>query len=156
MSDAVANEQTPRLFFSDDDIRQVGQGLLDRTLPLAAWTHEAHLAACTWIICERGDIIAEMALPTAIRAYNIAVGGSNDDTQGYHETITQVYIHAIRCHLATIAQDMQLLEKVNSLLQSERGKRDYLFKFYSKDLLFSVEARRCHVAPNILPLEKLA
>ena len=39
----------PRIFKSDAEIEHIGEGLLARTLPRAEWTHEAHLAATTWL-----------------------------------------------------------------------------------------------------------
>ena len=70
------------------------------------------------------------------------MGGVNDDTQGYHETITQVYIAGVKAHLAEIELTVPLHEAVNSLLLSERGQRDLPLRFYSRQLLFSVLARR--------------
>ena len=81
-----------RLFKNDASIVRIGEGLLARTLPREKWTHEAHLAASTWIVRDRTDIVPELEMRSIISAYNEAVGGVNDDSQGYHETITQVYI----------------------------------------------------------------
>ena len=39
-----------RPFADDAAVRHVGEGLLARTLPKPEWTHEAHLAACLWLI----------------------------------------------------------------------------------------------------------
>lgn len=137
-----------RLFNDDASIVHIGEGLLARTLPREEWTHEAHLAACTWIARDRADIVIEQELPGIISRYNEAVGGVNDDTQGYHETITQVYIAGVKAHLAEIGGEMPLYEAVNVLLLSARGRRDLPLKFYSKDLLFSVPARRGFVEPD--------
>jgi len=48
-----------------------------RTLPKADWTHEAHLAACLWLLRERPDFMPETGLPGTISAYNVAAGGEN-------------------------------------------------------------------------------
>jgi hypothetical protein len=109
-----------RLFTSDEAVRHVARGLLTCTLPRAEWTHEAHLGACACLLLEHPDFVAERDLPGTIRAYNLAVGGVNDDTQGYHETITQFSIAAVKAHLAT-DRDGLLAERVNRLLASERG-----------------------------------
>ena len=77
-----------RLFKDDASIVAIGEGLLSATLPREAWTHEAHLAACSWLVRARGDIDIERELPLIISSYNVAVGGVNDDMQGYHHTIT--------------------------------------------------------------------
>lgn len=133
-----------RLFADDAAIAHVGEGLLARSLPREEWTHEAHLAACLWLVRERADIFPESDLPAIIRAYNESVGGVNDDTQGYHETLTQFYITTVREHNAETAE-LPLFEAVNRLLQSERGRRDWPLRFYTPERLFSVEARRNHV-----------
>lgn len=138
-----------RLFSDDASIVHIGEGLLARTLPREEWTHEAHLAACAWMIArDRSDIAIEQELPEVISRYNESVGGVNDDTQGYHETITQVYIAGVKAHLTEIGSEMPLYEAVNALLLSARGRRDLPLKFYSKELLFSVPARRGFVEPD--------
>ena len=90
----------PRLFLDDHAIRRVGEGLIACTLTRPDWTHEAHLAACLYVIEQRPDIVPERDLPDIIRRFNESVGGVNDDTQGYHETITQLYIRSVRAFLA--------------------------------------------------------
>ncbi len=137
-----------RLFHDDASIVAIGEGLLSATLPREAWTHEAHLAACTWLVRDRPDIDIHRELPSIIAAYNVSVGGVNDDTQGYHETITQVYIAGVKAHLMEAVNDMPLYEEVNALLLSERGKRDWPLRFYTRELLFSPQARRAFVEPD--------
>jgi hypothetical protein len=144
-----------RLFKDDATIVAIGEGLLARSLPKEAWTHEAHLAACTWIARDRPDIAPEQDMAAIISSYNEAVGGVNDDTQGYHETITQVYIAGVKAHLLEIGGDKPLWQAVNALLLSERGRRELPLKFYSKELLFSVPARRGFVEPDIALLSAI-
>jgi len=136
-------------FFADDAaVRHVGEGLIDRSLPRAAWTHEAHLAATTYMVRERPDIVPERDLPAIIRGYNESVGGVNDDRQGYHETIAQCFLAAVRAHLATRPADEALVDVVNALLASERGQRDWPLRFYTPETLFSAAARRGWIAPD--------
>lgn len=137
-----------RLFDDGEAIRRVGTGLLDRTLPRAEWTHEAHLAACLWLLTERSDLDLPRELPDIIRRYNIAVGGVNDDTQGYHETLTQLYIRGVRAFLATCPH-RDLTQRVNALLLSPTGQRDWPLHHYSRERLFSVAARREWQEPDL-------
>lgn len=137
-----------RFFTSAAAVRQLGEGLLARSLPRSEWTHEAHLAACAWLLLERPDIVAERDLPGIIRSYNAAVGGVNDDSQGYHETLTQLYIRGMRRFLADQSGG-DLLEVVNALLASPMARRDWPLSFYSRELLFSVAARRGLVEPDL-------
>ena len=140
-----------RLFVDAEDVRRIGNGLLDCTLPRADWTHEAHLAACLWLLTERPDILPERDLPVLIRRYNESVGGVNDDTQGYHETLTQLYISGVRRFLAETGAG-GLVERVNALLASAAGGRDWPLRFYSREVLFSAAARRGWVAPDLAQL----
>ena len=140
-----------RLFDSAAAIRRVGEGLLACTLPKEDWTHEAHLAACTWLVLERGDIAPERDLPAIIRRYNEAVGGVNSDTAGYHETLTQLYVIGVRRFAERCPAD-KLLGVVNALLVSEMAQRSWPLRFYSPQLLFSVAARRGWAEPDLAPI----
>ena len=142
----------PRLFASDAAVRHIGAGLLARTLTRHEWTHEAHLAACAWLLLERPEIVPERDLPAIIRAFNESVGGVNDDTQGYHETITQVSIRAVRGFLARTDTAPPLVAKVNVLLLAPEGRRDWPLRFYSAERLFSPAARRGWVEPDLAAL----
>ncbi len=144
-------EYSIRLFADAAEVRRVGAGLLDCTLPRADWTHEAHLAACLWLLTERPDILPERDLPAIIRRYNESVGGVNDDTQGYHETLTQLYIRGVR-HFLAGCEAADLLARVNGLLAGVTGQRDWPLRFYSRERLFSVAARRGWIEPDIMPI----
>lgn len=141
-----------RPFPDDAAIRRVGEGLLDRTLPRADWTHEAHLAATTWLARDRRDIDLDARIATIISTYNDAVGGVNDDRQGYHDTITRAYLAGVRAHLAQRDPGEPLVACVNTLLASPAGQRDWPLRFYTRDRLFCVAARRAFVAPDLAPL----
>ena len=145
-------EYRPRLFASDAAVERVGEGLLTRTLPRLEWTHEAHLAATTYLLTRRTDIAIDKELPGIIRRYNESVGGVNDDTQGYHETITRVFLHGVRLFLAEADPGEPLHELINELLLSPMGRRDWPLRFYSAERLFSVDARRRFVPPDVAAL----
>jgi hypothetical protein len=142
----------PRLFRDDAEIARIGEGLLARTLPRADWTHEAHLAATTYLLTRRPDVDIDQELPGIIRAYNESVGGVNSDSEGYHETITRVFLQGVRLFLSEADPDEPLHELVNELLLSPMGRRVWPLRFYSAERLFSVEARRAFVPPDIAAL----
>ena len=142
----------PRLFSTDAEIAHIGEGLVARTLPRPEWTHEAHLAATTYLLLRRPDIDLDSQLPGIIRGYNESVGGVNSDSEGYHETITRVFLHGVRLFLAEADSSEPLHELVNELLLSPMGRRDWPLRFYSSERLFSVEARRHFVEPDIAAL----
>ena len=139
----------PRLFTSDAEIERIGEGLVARTLPRPDWTHEAHLAATTYLLLRRPDIDLDKELPDIIRRYNESVGGVNSDTDGYHDTITRVFLRGVRLFLAEADLTEPLHELVNELLLSPMGKRDWPLRYYSPQRLFSVEARRGFIPPDL-------
>ena len=142
-------EFEPRLFHSDAEIEHLGEGLLARTLPREEWTHEAHLAATTYLLLKRPDVDLDKELPDIIRKYNESVGGVTSDSEGYHETITRVFLRGVRLFLAEADLKEPLHELVNELLLSPMGRRDWPLRFYSPPRLFSVEARRDWIRPDL-------
>jgi hypothetical protein len=142
-------EYSPRLFSTDAEIEHLGEGLLACTASREEWTHEAHLAATTYLLLRRPDIDLDAELPGIIRRFNESVGGVNSDTEGYHDTITRAFLHGVRLFLGEADTRVPLNEVVNELLLSPMGRRDWPLRFYSRERLFSVEARRSHVAPDL-------
>jgi hypothetical protein len=145
----------PRIFADDAAIIHVGERLLARSLPKDEWTHEAHLAASLWIARDCPDIDPARDMASIISSYNVSVGGINDDMQGYHDTITRVYVEAVRVHLAQRDKTEALVDSANALLTSPLGRRDLPLRFYSAALLFSVLARRKFISPDLLPLSAM-
>jgi len=89
-------------FTSDDEILEIGYGLMDRTLPKAAWTHAAHFAAVIWLLAK--------------------------DTR------------------------RPLFVTCNELMASPLGRSEWLLTYWSRPRLFSVEARRAWLDPDIQTL----
>ena len=145
-------DHEPRLWPNDAAIRRVGKGFLARTLPKPEWTHEAHISTTSWLIIERAsDILPERDLPDLIRRYNESVGGVNSDSEGYHETITQLFIRTLRLSLGR-SEGQGLCARVNAVLSAPEGRRDWPLRFYSRERLFSKEARLGWVEPDLRPL----
>ena len=145
-------ELRARFFASDADVVRIGEGLVARTLPRAEWAHEAHLAATTYLLLKRPDIDLDRELPGLIRRYNESVGGVNSDSEGYHETITRAFLAGVRLFLEEADRKQLLDALVNELLLSPMGRRDWPLCFYSPQRLFSVEARRHFVEPDLRAL----
>ena len=145
-------EYSPRLFTNDAAIVHLGEGLIARSLERSEWTHEAHLAATTYLLLNRPDIDLDRELPGLIRSFNESVGGVNSDSEGYHDTITRAFLHGVRLFLFEADRSEPLHELVDDLLLSPMGRRDWPLRFWSKDRLMSVEARRGFVAPDLRAL----
>jgi hypothetical protein len=90
-------------------------------------------------------------MPGVIRGYNEATGTRNTDTTAYHETITQASSRVARAFLADRRRAGRA-EVLSELLASPFGSSNWLLAYYSRDRLFSIEARRGWIEPDLSPL----
>jgi hypothetical protein len=139
--------------FSDEaEILHIGEGLFARTLPRTEWTHAAHFAATLWLMRYRPELDAAQTMPGLIRAYNESVGRVNDDSGGYHETITLASLRAARGVLEAFPPDAPVYRIANALMSSNLANPNWLLEYWSRDRLMSVEARRTWLEPDLKPL----
>jgi hypothetical protein len=138
---------------SDQEILGLVDGFRSHTLPQARWTHQAHLAVGLWHVLNRPAERQLEELRRGISSYNESVGTRNTDSGGYHETITALYLWAIRKFLRENYKGGSLVELVNSLLASSYAAKSFPFQYYSRDRLLSAAARRSWIAPDLKPLD---
>jgi len=140
------------IYASETEIIRIGEGFAARTLPKGEWNHAAHFAAALWLMRYRPDLDAAREMPRLIRAYNESLGGVNDDSSGYHETITQASLRALRGVLEANPPETPVYQIVNALMASGMGNPNWLLEYWSRDLLMSVEARRHWQEPDLKAL----
>jgi hypothetical protein len=140
------------IYASEADIIRIGEGFSACTLPRGEWIHAAHFAAALWLMRYRTDMDAGREMPRMIRAYNESVGRVNDDNGGYHETITQASLRALRGVLDANPADMPVYRIVNALMASNLGNPNWLLEYWSRDLLMSALARRQWQEPDLKAL----
>jgi hypothetical protein len=122
-------------------------------LPKAQWTHAGHLVAGFWYVRRLGADRALAELRTGIRCHNESVGTANTDSSGYHETITRLYVEAIAAYLHRMpAQSFE--DALRGLLASPLSSSDWPLLFYTKARLFSAQARRQWLAPDLTDQEQ--
>ena len=136
----------------DEALRRIGEGVLALSLPKPEWTHAAHFACTLWLMRHRPDLDLPERMPGIIRAYNVSVGGENTDSAGYHETITQASLRAARSVFEAHPASEPLHEALDALMAGPFGDKDWLLSYWTRARLFSVEARRGWVEPDIAPL----
>jgi hypothetical protein len=120
-------------------------------LPRARWTHVAHLAVGFWYLWHHAPNEALQLTRERIWMHNEGVGTANTDTGGYHETITRGYLHGIADHQTRHA-GTPLIDSLVLLQSTPLAHSDWLLKYYSRDRLFSVPARRGWVEPDLQAL----
>ena len=114
-----------------------------RTLPKPYWTHEAHVIVCWFVLQPRSVDEAIDHLRSAISSYNEETGVANTETSGYHETLTRYYVGAVSMY-----ED----EPLEVALAAPECTRGAPLAHWSRDELFSVEARLGWRDPDLTPL----
>ncbi len=121
------------------------------TLPKERWTHGAHLLGGAWYVHALGEAAATDRMRTAVKRYNLAVGGQNTATSGYHETVTVFWIKA----LAQLHRTSPAMSRANfaTLAVAEfADRKGYVQSFYSFDVVASTEARAVWIEPDLKSL----
>lgn len=137
---------------TDLAIERVALGMIDRNLPKGEWTHEGHFAAALWLCRYRPELTRAEAIRTLISSYNEATNTPNTDTGGYHHTITLVSMRAAQHFVDASPPEVPLHVVLSRLMASRFGKSDWLSVHWSREVLFSVLARRMWVDPDLAPL----
>jgi hypothetical protein len=114
------------------------------SLPKTEWTHDKHLVMALWYLRRNNRADATRLIREGILRYNEAHGNHS----GYHETITLAWVAVIARFLSGQNPSRPISELATALLE-ECGDRNHLLRYYSKDRLFSVEARNGWVPPDI-------
>lgn len=122
-----------------------------RTLPKPEWTHLAHLVVGTWHVHRHGPARALELLRTGITRLNEAHGTVNDDSGGYHETVTRAYVQLLAEFVRT-RSGSPAADCVQAVLASPLAGKTVLLRYYSRERLMSVAARRGWVEPDREPL----
>jgi len=128
------------------------------TLPKARWTHAAHLLTGACYVHAHGEAEAIARMRERVSAYNLAVGGQNTPTSGYHETVTVFWIKLLAQRLASQSENAGAPPHItrcnfaHSIVRELGENRTIYRDFYSYDVVASPEARRTWLPPDLRPL----
>lgn len=114
------------------------------------WTHTAHLVVGLWYALHHDFETATAKMREGVCKLNVALGGQNTPTSGYHETITVFWMKTIFDYVRT-AGETSLVALANGL--SEKYPSSLPLKFYTRELLFSPEARAKYIEPDLVKAE---
>lgn len=133
------------------EVEALVRGFLSGTLPWSAWTHAAHLTVALWHLLHYDWAEAVERVRRGIMCYNAAHGAETTRERGYHETITLFWMRYVRSFLeANYNEGRSLASLANTLI--ERADRNAPLEHYSRELLFSWEARLAWVEPDLKAL----
>jgi len=140
--------------YTEGDIRSLIGRFENRNLPKAEWTHAAHLVVAVWYVTHHGFDKAMPLVRGHITGHNESVGTPNTDTEGYHETITRFWLW-VTAALLERDKPLSLEAACHQLISSDTGRSGYPLVYYSRERLFSTEARHRWVTPDLHPLDRL-
>jgi hypothetical protein len=119
------------------------------TLPKERWTHAAHVTTALVYVRALGAEAALAKIRGAIQRYNASVGGP---PTAYHETITRAWIAVVAGFAREQSEGTPFEVQLEALL-ARCGAKDYLSRFYSRELLLSNLARAEWVPPDLGRIE---
>ena len=117
-------------------------------IPRPQWTHEAHVRMA-WLYLTRLPFAEALhRVRTGIQKLNARIGSPD----GYHETITVAFVRVIASRMETGEGYAAFRERNPELFDRTLVA---LLHHYTKERLYSVEARRAFIDPDVLPLPRL-
>jgi hypothetical protein len=128
---------------TDTEIEAFIRSFEDCSLPRSEWTHQKHLIAALWYLWHHPKDEATQRIRDGIQRYNRSQGNHT----GYHETITLAWIAVLGRFLAGRDRAQSVSNLASEVLKMCNNK-DFLSRFYSRDLLMSDEARHQWVPPD--------
>lgn len=119
-------------------------------VPRPMWTHRAHLRVA-WLHLERMPPARALdAIRDGINSLNTANGVANTEDEGYHETVTFVFVRLV--HDARRRAGPALSSDEFCDRHPELFDKSTVLRHYSRELINSRQARAVFVAPDLLPL----
>jgi hypothetical protein len=135
-------------FKDDTEIQRIVSAFETATITRENWKHAEHMIVGLYYLETLGYQLACNRMRGGI--LNLLLRAFNVDflkEMPYHETITIFWLETLDRFRLTAAPDLELYEKVNRML--ELFDKDYPLRYYSRDRLFSEEARRSYLAPDL-------
>ena len=136
-------------FTKDLEIYELKRAFEDRTLPKEEWTHAAHLTVGLYYLVHHSFGVAKNLVRDGIFWLNDKHGTPNTDSSGYHETLTHFWLSEIADFIKAHDTETNLVMLANTMLDELCDPKLPLMR-YTLGRLFSVEARRTYVRPDIV------
>lgn len=136
------------IYKTDEDVNLLLKSFEERTLSKTDWTHAAHLTVGLYYCFHHPFGVAKNLMRDGIYWLNDTHGTANTDSSGYHETITIFWLETVAKFLEQNKEQKSLAFLANKLINSF-DNTGLPLKFYSRELLFSPEARAHYVEPDL-------
>ena len=132
---------------NENEVLELVRAFEDATIPHDDWKHAEHLVVALYYVSRHDVDTAYAKMKNGI--LNLLENGFKVDLKKempYHETITLFWMRIVADFNST-TNGSSLLDKANEV--AYKWDKDYPLKFYSRDLLFSDDARSRYVEPDL-------
>jgi len=116
------------------------------TLPESEWSHLAHVRVAWLYLSHESPDAALRKICDGILRYNTEV---LHRPEKYSETVTVAFVHIVLGRMQPAEPWNAFAASIDDLLDPQKP---VLLNYYSKDRLFSDEARNCFVEPDLMKL----
>ena len=134
-------------FDNERELEAIVRGFESCTTAETDFPHRSHLVVATWYL-------HKATVPEALRQMRASILNFLDHyhIEGkYNETITLFWIIVVERCLRGLDANLSLLVRTNAVIEALSDSR-LMFEYYSKELLWSEQAMREWVDPDLKPL----
>jgi hypothetical protein len=131
---------------NENEISDVIESFENCTISRDAWKHAEHLTVAMHYAVNHDYTIAYEKMKSGIFRLLNAFGVDLNVEMPYHETLTIFWLQTV-FDFVKANPNKNLLESTNEII--DKFDKDYPLKFYSRELLFSVEARTEFVEADV-------
>ena len=142
-----------RAFRSESEIRELVTAFEKARLTRSEWDHRAHLTVAMWYLINLEECQASSAVIEGIQRFNRTSGLRRPATSGYHETLTLFWLGVARSFLNNSQDGGSTLDKINDFVGIYSDRKDIFLDYYSRERIFSWNARYYWVEPDLRPLD---
>lgn len=135
------------IYQNDEEIIRLVKEFEAGTISRKEWTHRAHLTVALWYA--RDHDLDSAVEKMRVGIFNLLKSFGVDLTKEmpYHETLTVFWMRTVFDYLENSKERDLLRHLANSLIET-CGDSGLPLKFYSREVLFSAEARAKYIEPN--------
>lgn len=131
---------------NETEINEISSLFEAAKLPHENWRHAEHLTMAMHYALHNDFDESLNKMRSGILKLNDFHGVVTTNERGYHETLTVIWTRAVFDYVKA-NPNKSLLDTANEII--EKFDKDYPLEFYSRDRLFSVEARYRFVEPDL-------
>jgi hypothetical protein len=132
---------------TNDEIEALVNAFEDASIARGVWKHAEHLVVALYYVDKFDFDTASDKMREGL--FHLLTEGFKVDLtkeMPYHETLTVFWMRTVK-EYSLENPDLGLTEKANGLI--EKFDKDYPLKFYTRDRLFSDEARARFIDPDL-------